>query len=47
MNGKMENEFDHVAIDEIDRAQLESIATALRVHSGLQAGRGSEIQPCL
>ena len=47
MNGKIEKEYDHVAIVELDRAQLESIATALRVHSGLQAGRGSEIQPCL
>ena len=37
-------EFDRKVVVEIEEKDLETIAAALRVHTGLQAG---SIQPCL
>jgi hypothetical protein len=49
MNNETKNDFDQDPVIGIGEAELETIAAALRVRSGLQAGLGSTcpIIPCL
>jgi hypothetical protein len=47
MNNQSKPEFDPNAVVEIEETELEAIAEALRVRSGLQAGVKRGLQPCL
>ena len=45
MNYETKEQFDGEETVEIEQTELENVATAMQVRSGIQAGRG--IQPCL
>jgi hypothetical protein len=47
MDNEVKPEFDPNAVAEIEQTELETIADALRMRSGLQAGSKCPIQPCL
>jgi hypothetical protein len=47
MNNEAKIELDPNAVAENEETELETIADALRVRSGLQAGAKRGLEPCL
>ena len=47
MNNEAKNEFDQTVAVEIEETELKTLAAAMLVRSGLQAGSSRTIQPCI